>query len=151
MDEINRIAEQIFGAAIEVHREKAPGLLESAYEACLAHELSLRGLDSTRQVPVPLWYKGVVIQVPFRAELIVLDRVLVALQACEKVLPVHRVQLLSYIRETGHQVGLLIIFHVPKLVDGITRIVSDRSDPIEWKQPMKNSLRSLCPLCYNSS
>lgn len=126
MDDINQLTEQIIGAAIEVHREKGPGLLESAYEACLAHELSLRGIKAVRQVPVPLTYKGLVIEVAFRADLIVQDRVLVELKAVETVLPVHKAQVLSYIRETGHQIGLLINFHVPKLVDGITRIANDR-------------------------
>jgi GxxExxY protein len=125
MNDINQLTEQIIGASIEVHREKGPGLLESAYEACLAHELSLRGISSARQVSVPLSYKG--IEVAFRADLIVKDQVLVELKAIETVLPVHKAQVLSYIRETGHQVGLLINFHVPKLVDGITRMVNDRA------------------------
>jgi GxxExxY protein len=127
VDDINQLTEQIIGAAIEVHREKGPGLLESAYEACLVHELSLRDIPSARQVAVPLTYKGVVIEVAFRADLIVQGRVLVELKALETVLPVHKAQVLSYLRETGHEVGLLINFHVPKLVDGITRFVNDRS------------------------
>lgn len=130
MSEINLLTEQIIGAAIEVHREKGPGLLESAYESCLAHELSLRGIHSARQVPVPLSYKGIVIEVAFRADLIVQDRVLVELKAIETILPVHKAQVLSYIRETGHQVGLLINFHVPRLVDGVTRLLNDRTNPV---------------------
>lgn len=126
MNDVNQLTEQIIGAAIEVHREKGPGLLESAYEACLAHELALRGISSARQVSVPLSYKGVVIEVAFRADLIVRNTVLVELKAVETVLPVHKAQVLSYIRETGHQIGLLINFHVPKLVDGVTRIANDR-------------------------
>ena len=127
MNSINQITEQIIGAAIEVHSEKGPGLLESAYEACLAHELSLRGIGSVRQVQVPLSCKGTVIEIAFRADLIVQDSVFVELKAVETVLPVHKAQVLSYIRETGHRVGLLINFHVPKLVDGVTRIINDRS------------------------
>lgn len=130
MSEINLLTEQIIGAAIEVHREKGPGLLESAYESCLDHELSLRGIHSARQVPVPLSYKGIVIEVAFRADLIVQDRVLVELKAIETILPVHKAQVLSYIRETGHQVGLLINFHVPRLVDGVTRLLNDRTNPV---------------------
>jgi len=126
MTEINLITEQIIGAAIEVHREKGPGLLESAYESCLAHELSLRGIQCVRQVNVPLTYKGAIIDVAFRADMIVANQVLVELKAIEFVLPVHRAQLLSYVRETGHHVGLLINFHVLKLADGVTRIVNDR-------------------------
>lgn len=130
MSEINSLTEQIIGAAIEVHREKGPGLLESAYESCLAHELSLRGISSARQMPIPLSYKGIVIEVAFRADLIVQDRVLVELKAIETVLSVHKAQVLSYIRETGHQVGLLINFHVPRLVDGVTRLLNDRTNPV---------------------
>jgi GxxExxY protein len=126
MNEINLITEQIIGAAIEVHREKGPGLLESAYESCLAHELSLRGIQCARQVNVPLTYKGIVIDVAFRADIIVANQVIVELKAVEFVLPVHKAQLLSYIRETGHCIGLLINFHARKLVDGVTRIVNDR-------------------------
>jgi GxxExxY protein len=126
MSNINHLTEQIIGAAIEVHREKGPGLLESAYEACLAYELSLRGISVARQVPVPLSYKGILIEVAFRADLIVQDRVLVELKAVETVLPVHKAQVLSYIRETGHSIGLLINFHAAKLIDGVTRIVNDR-------------------------
>lgn len=126
MESINQLTEQIIGAAIEVHRERGPGLLESAYEACLAHELSLRGIASMRQVPVPLQYKGLVIEVAFRADLIVQGCVLVELKAVETVLPVHKAQVLSYIRETGHRLGLLINFHVPRLVDGVSRFVNER-------------------------
>lgn len=126
MKPINQLTEEIIGAAIEVHREKGPGLLESAYEACLRHELGLRGIAYSRQVPVPLNYKGLVIDVAFRADLIVEQRVLVELKAIETVLPVHKAQVLSYIRETGHGIGLLINFHVPRLIDGVSRIVNDR-------------------------
>ena len=118
---------RVIGAAIEVHREKGPGLLESAYESCLVHEFALRGLKYTRQIAVPLMYKGQVIDVAFRADLIIEDKVLVELKAVESVLPVHKAQVLSYIRETQHRVGLLINFHVPKLVDGVTRIINDRA------------------------
>jgi GxxExxY protein len=126
MKSINQLTEEIIGAAIEVHREKGPGLLESAYEACLSHELGLRAVTHARQVAVPLIYKGMTLEIAFRADIIVEQRVLVELKAIETVLPVHKAQLLSYIRETGHAVGLLINFHVPRLVDGLTRIVNDR-------------------------
>src|ERR1041385_597118 len=126
MNTLNQLTEQVIGSAIEVHRLKGPGLLESAYERCLLRELQLRNIDAVRQVPVPLVYKGEVIDEAFRADLIVCGQVLVELKAIETVLPIHRAQLLSYIRETGHEIGLLINFHVPKLVDGVTRIVNDR-------------------------
>jgi len=139
MHPINQLTERIIGAAIEVHREKGPGLLESAYESCLAHELTAAGLKIARQVPVPLVYKGLDLDVAFRADLIVEDRVLVELKAVESVLPVHRAQLLSYIRETGHEIGLLINFHVPRLVDGITRLVNDRASSASANSELKNS------------
>jgi GxxExxY protein len=127
MNAINQLTEQIIGAAIEVHRLKGPGLLESAYESCLAHELRLRRLGCVRQVAIPLYYKGLVIDVAFRADLIVEDTVLVELKAVESVLPVHKAQVLSDIRESHHQVGLLINFHVTKLVDGVARFVNNRT------------------------
>jgi GxxExxY protein len=138
MNEINLITEQIIGAAIEVHREKGPGLLESTYESCLAHELSLRGIQCARQVNVPVTYKGIVIDVAFRADIIVANQVVVELKAVEFVLPVHKAQLLSYIRETGHPFGLLINFHVRKLVDGVARIVNDRYSVSSADSVLKN-------------
>jgi len=141
LEAINLLTKQIIGAAIEVHREKGPGLLESAYETCPACELTVRGLSCARQIAVPLTYKGQVIDVAFRADLIVDDKVLLELKAVESVLPVHKAQVLSYIRETRHRVGLLINFHVPKLVDGVTRIINDRahsglSEPSALKIPV---------------
>src|SRR3972149_6565722 len=144
MEPINQLTKQIIGAAIEVHREKGPGLLESAYESCLAHELGLRGLQIARQVPVPLVYKGITIDSAFRADLIVENQVLVELKAIETVLPVHKAQVLSYIRESGHHVGLIINFHTLKLVDGVTRIVNERfgSEPSVGSVPKNPTNRS---------
>ncbi|HVZ63804.1 MAG TPA: GxxExxY protein [Lacunisphaera sp.] len=135
---INQLTEQIIGRAIEVHRAKGPGLLESAYEACLAFELESSGLQVARQVPVPLVYKGVSLDTAFRADLIVENRVLLELKAIETVLPVHKAQLLSYLRETGHEIGLLINFNVPKLIDGITRLVNDRTSVSSASSVLKN-------------
>ena len=126
LEVINQLTQRIIGAAIEVHREKGPGLLESAYEACFARELELQNLRISRQVAVPVIYKGLSIESGFRVDLIIEDKVLVELKAVESVLPVHKAQILSYIRETGHPLGLLINFHAPRLVDGITRLVNDR-------------------------
>ena len=126
MKQLNALTEAIIGAAIEVHREKGPGLLESSYEACLAHELILRGHVCHRQISVPLVYKGTAIDVAFRADLIVDDKVLIELKAVEHILPVHRAQVLSYLRETGYTIGLLINFHVPRLTQGIARLINDR-------------------------
>jgi GxxExxY protein len=113
----------ILGAAIEVHHHLGPGLLESAYEECLCHELHLRGIDFRRQVDLPVEYKGLKLDCGYRLDLIVHDEVVVELKCVEKTLPVHEAQLLTYMMLTGKRVGLLIKFNVPVLTKGITRRV----------------------------
>ena len=113
----------IIGAAIEVHRNLGPGLLESAYEECLCHELHLRGLDCKRQVPLPLLYKGLKLECGYKIDLIVRDEVVLELKAVERLLPIHEAQLLTYLKLTGKRVGLLINFNVPLLTQGIIRRV----------------------------
>jgi GxxExxY protein len=113
----------IIGAAIEVHRNLGPGLLESAYEECLCHELHLRGLDCKRQVPLPLLYKGLKLECGYKIDLIVRDQVVLELKAVERLLPIHEAQLLTYLKLTGKRVGLLINFNVPLLTQGIIRRV----------------------------
>jgi GxxExxY protein len=113
----------IIGAAIEVHRILGPGLLESAYEECLCHEFHLRGISFRRQVELPVEYKGIKLDCGYRVDLIVQEEVIVELKCLEKVLPIHEAQLLTYMRLTGRQVGLLINFNVPLLIQGITRRV----------------------------
>jgi GxxExxY protein len=113
----------IIGAAIEVHRVLGPGLLESAYEECLCHELHLRGIGFRRQVELPIEYKGVNLDCGYRVDLIVEEEVILELKCLEKVLPIHQAQLLTYMRLTGKKVGLLINFNVPLLTQGITRRV----------------------------
>jgi GxxExxY protein len=113
----------IIGAAIEVHRNLGPGLLESAYEECLCHELHLRGLDFKRQVALPLLYKGLKLDRGYKLDLIVQDQVILESKAVEKLLPIHEAQLLTYLRLTGKRVGLLINFNVPLLTQGIVRRV----------------------------
>jgi len=113
----------IIGAAIEVHRQLRPGLLESAYEECLCHELHLRGIGFRRQIELPVEYKGIKLDCGYRLDLIVQDEVVVELKCVERVLPVHEAQLLTYMRLAGKQVGLLINFNVPVLTRGISRRV----------------------------
>lgn len=113
----------IVSAAIEVHRRLGPGLLESAYEECLCHELHLRDVKSRRQVPIPVTYKGVSLDCGYQVDLIVNDEVVVELKAVEGVLPVHQAQLLTYMKLTHTSVGLLINFNVALLTRGITRRV----------------------------
>ena len=117
------LSDQIIGAAIEVHRELGPGLLESTYQACLAHELSLRGIPFVSQLDLPLTYKGVQPDVGYRIDLLVDDKIIVELKAVERVTPIHEAQLLTYLRLLKKPVGLLLNFSVPVLRDGITRRV----------------------------
>lgn len=124
MDEgLDRVTEAIIGAAIEVHRELGPGLLESTYEACLAYELAQRGLKVERQKPLPVVYKGLKLDIGYRVDLLVEDRVVVELKAVDHLEPIHEAQLLSYLRLSGCNVGLLINFNVRILKDGIKRLV----------------------------
>jgi GxxExxY protein len=114
---------QVVDAAMRVHSALGPGLLESAYEGCLAHELRMRGYGVRTQVPLPVTYRGTQIDVGYRIDLLVDDVVLVELKAQAKLLPVHEAQLLSYMKLSGRTAGLLINFHVPRLKDGIKRMV----------------------------
>jgi GxxExxY protein len=123
---------QIIGAAIKVHRKLGPGLLESAYEACLAHELQQLGFLVQRQKAVPLIYDTVKLECGFRADLVVDGSVVVEVKSKEALHPVDHAQLLSYLRLLDIQVGLLINFHVLQLKDGIKRMVNNyREDPEE--------------------
>ncbi len=124
MEEINRLTDRIIGAAIEVHRALGPGLLESAYEECLAYELRLRGLTLERQKNLPLLYKGVRLDCGYRIDFVVGRRVLLELKAVEGVLPIHEAQLLTYLRLTTLKCGLLLNFNVPALRKGIRRMVN---------------------------
>jgi GxxExxY protein len=121
--ELNDISEAVIGAAIEVHRLMGPGLLESAYEECLARELALRGISFERQRDLTVEYKGVRLDCGYRLDFLVDGRVVVEVKAVEHLLPVHDAQLMSYLRLGGWQLGLLINFHVPILREGIRRRV----------------------------
>jgi GxxExxY protein len=112
------LTEQIIGAAIEVHRVLGPGLLESAYEECLCRELSLRELPFKRQVSLPVEYKGVKLDCGYRIDLVVSDAVIVELKCVEKLMPVHDAQLITYLKLTGIQVGLLFNFYTEVLTRG---------------------------------
>jgi GxxExxY protein len=117
------VTDAVLGAAVEVHRALGPGLLESAYESCLAHELSLRGARFRRQLELPVEYKGQRIDCGFRIDLLVEDEVVVELKSVEAVLPVHEAQLMTYMKLAEKRVGLLINFNVPMLREGIVRRV----------------------------
>jgi len=126
--DMNKITEGIIGAAIEVHRAIGPGLLESAYEQCLCHELHLRCIPFERQVPLPVEYKGVKLDCGYRLDLVVAGLVVVELKAVERIEPIHEAQLLTYLKLGGWQVGLLINFNVSVLKSGIKRIVNNFKD-----------------------
>jgi len=111
----------IIGAAIEVHRHLGPGLLESAYEQCLCHELHLRGLPFKCQIELPVSYKGLKLDCENKIDLIVSDEVVVELKAVERILPVDEAQLLTYMKLASKPVGLVINFNVPLLTQGIIR------------------------------
>ena len=123
------ISRHIITAAMKVHTAVGPGLLESAYEACLLHELQQVGLRVSSQVPFPLVYNGLKLDIGYRIDLIVEDLVIVEIKCVEAIAPVHKAQLLSYLRLTGRSLGLIINFHVEHLKDGIRRVV----DGYDWK------------------
>ena len=122
--ELADISGQIINAAMEVHTELGPGLLESTYEACLKHELSLRNLAVLSQVILPINYKDSVIDNGYRIDLLVEDKVIVELKTVERFLPLHQAQLLSYLKMSNKKVGLLINFNVTRLKHGIKRIIN---------------------------
>jgi GxxExxY protein len=127
MMEINIITGQIIDAAIKVHTILGPGLLESAYETCLAHELRKRGLNAQTQVALPIEYENVKLDAGYRVDLLVEGIVIVELKAVEKMNPIFEAQLLSYLRLSRLEVGLLINFHVLRLKDGLKRMVNNYS------------------------
>lgn len=120
---INRITGAVIDAAMKVHTVLGPGLLESAYEACLAHELRTRGHAVTTQVGLPVVYEGVKLELGYRIDLIVDDAVIVEVKAIEAIAPIHEAQILSYLKLSGRRVGLLLNFHVLHLKDGIRRMI----------------------------
>ena len=123
-ERLNRITEAIIGAAIQVHRTLGPGLLESAYESCLAYELRKRGLAVEQQRPVPLVYEEVKLECGYRMDLMVEHSVVVEVKSVEALAPIHEAQTLSYLRLSGSKLALLINFNVIVLKDGIRRFIN---------------------------
>jgi GxxExxY protein len=121
-DEVTNI---VIGAAIEVHRWLGPGLLESAYEQCLCHELKLRNLEFECQRKLPLAYKGIELEFGYRMDMVVENAVLLELKTVEKLLPIHDAQLLTYLKLSGIHIGLLLNFHEALMKHGIKRIVNN--------------------------
>jgi GxxExxY protein len=121
----NQITETVIGCAIEIHRALGPGLLESAYEECLCYELKEVKLSFRRQVPLPLSYKGVRLDCGYIMDVVVEDLVVIELKTVERILPIHEAQLITYLKLSGHSVGLLMNFNVAVLKSGIRRLVNE--------------------------
>lgn len=127
--EVNSLTEAVIGAAMRVHSALGPSLLESAYEACVCHELVKAGFSVQRQLALPVVYDGMKIDAGYRIDLIVNNLLIVELKCVERIIGVHEAQLLSYLKLSGKNVGLLINFHVRHLMDGIRRFVVGQ----DWK------------------
>ena len=123
--QLNQLSSKIIGAAIEVHKALGPGLLESAYEECLCHELELRGINFERQKPLPIKYKDVQLDCGYRLDILVENQIVLELKSCEQIEPIHKAQLLTYLRLAALTLGLLLNFNVPVMKDGIVRIVNE--------------------------
>jgi GxxExxY protein len=118
------LSETVIGACIEVHRALGPGLLESAYEQCLAHELGLRGVQYERQWPVPVTYKGMQLPYGYRLDMLIERTLAIEIKAVDSLQPIHEAQLLTYLRLTSLPVGLLVNFHSPVLRQGLRRLTN---------------------------
>ena len=116
------LTHKIIGCAMKVHSALGPGLLESAYDACLEHDLGRAGLRFQRQVPLRICYDGVVLEAGYRLDLVVEDQIVLELKSVESVLPIHKAQLISYLKLGSYPVGLLINFNIEHLRDGIHRL-----------------------------
>ena len=127
-ERLNQIADSIIGAAIEVHSASGPGLLESAYEACLVFELAERGLKVEQQKPLPVIYRQVKLDCGYRLDMLVENVVIIEVKVVDHLAPIHKAQLLSYLRLSGCKVGLLINFNVKVLRDGVVRVVNNFPD-----------------------
>jgi GxxExxY protein len=121
---INQLSSKIIGAAIEVHKALGPGLLESAYEECLCHELNRNSLSFERQKALPIVYKGKRLDCGYKIDIVVENAIVLELKSYEKIEPIHKAQLLTYLKLSGLKLGLLLNFNVPVMRDGIVRIVN---------------------------
>tara|TARA_B100000315_G_C14567701_1_gene583824 strand:- start:843 stop:1265 length:423 start_codon:yes stop_codon:yes gene_type:complete len=136
-DRLNKITEEIIGIAINVHRALGPGLLESAYEACMVFDLSQKGLMVEQQKPLPVIYSEVKLDCGYRLDLVIEKSVIVELKAVEKIMPIHKAQLLSYLKLSGYKVGLLINFNTEILKEGIRRVVVNFPDSSRPLRPLR--------------
>ena len=128
MNTIDLIAKDVVDAAYKIHTKLGPGLLESAYDACLAYELTKRGYQVERQKPQPVIYDGLEIEVGYRLDILVNGEVILELKSVEQVLPIHHAQLMTYLKLSGKTLGLLINFNVPVIKQGIRRVAMNHPD-----------------------
>ena len=122
--ELNDLTEKIIGCAIKVHRALGPGLLESAYEVCLVHELRKAGLSVEKQVPLSIIYDGIELEACYQLDVVVEDLIILELKSVERIMPIHEAQLLTYLKLTNKKLGLLINFNIQLLKNGIKRMVN---------------------------
>lgn len=120
----NEISSQIIGAAIEVHKFLGPGLLESSYEACLLFELRQKGLNVKSQVPLPVSYKGLLLEAGYRIDILVEEKVIIEVKAVDKLAEIHTAQILTYLKLTKLKLGLVINFNTVKVIEGLKRVVN---------------------------
>lgn len=137
-NQLNKLSNQVIGAALTVHRELGPGLLESTYEACLWHELNVRGISTRRQVSLPVVYKEVKIDCGYRIDLLAEDELIVELKSVEGLKPIHGAQLVTYLKLSGSRLGLLINFNEKVLKHGIRRLVNgiDHEPSLRSSRPL---------------
>ncbi len=122
--DLNQLSSEIIGVAIEVHKELGPGLLESTYEECMCYEFRIRNISFERQKPMPITYKGNTLDCGYRLDILVEHAIIIELKACEKLEPIHKAQLLTYLKLSNLKLGLILNFNVPLMRDGITRVVN---------------------------
>ena len=136
-EKLNEITGMIISAAINVHRTLGPGLLESAYEACMVYELAQAGLKVEQQKPLPIVYREVKLECGYRLDLMIEDEVIREIKSIEKLMPIHQAQLLSYLKLSECKVGLLINFNVKVLKDGIKRVVNNFPDSLRVQRSQR--------------
>jgi GxxExxY protein len=136
-EKLNKITETIISGAINVHRTLGPGLLESAYEACMVFELAQAGLKVEQQKPLPIVYREVKLECGYRLDLMIENEVIIEVKSIEKLMPIHQAQLLSYLKLSECKVGLLINFNVKVLKDGIKRVVNNFPDSLRAQRSQR--------------
>ena len=136
-ERLNKITETIIGVAINIHRALGPGLLESAYEVCMVYDLIQVGMKVEQQKPLPVVYRGVKLECGYRLDLMIENEVVVEIKSIDKLLPIHKAQLMSYLKLADCKVGLLINFNVELLKDGIQRVVNNFPDSPRPPRPLR--------------